>query len=228
MPPLKRAPQPLQSTSSSSSSSSNNEIYTFLQPINTSSSLPPAKRTATTIAANTISIPSTYGRQHSSPNPGVIAGAVLGSVAGFLFLLYLLYLSLTSGRRFSASTIVGTSTTPSEIVDVGIRPRRRRGPGGGGGGGGAGGAVIVEESVTATSHSGIDDGGVVEVIEEESVVDPPPSSRSGSRRHGHGRRYRSRSVSETSESRAGGGGRGYRRVDPLAYGGGESEFSGRS
>ncbi|KAL3493475.1 hypothetical protein BJX62DRAFT_81947 [Aspergillus germanicus] len=184
----------------------------------------PWKRSTTTIAANTISIPSTYGRQHSSPSPGVVAGAVLGSVAGFLFLLYLLYLSLTSGRRFSASTIVGTSTTPSEIVDVGIRPRRRRG-----GPSGGGGAVIVEESVTGTgiTDSAVDDGGVVEVIEEDSVIDPPPSSRSGSRRHHRHGRYRSRSRS-TSESRVGGGGRGYRRVDPSAYGGGESEFSGRS
>ncbi|KAL2820615.1 hypothetical protein BJX63DRAFT_279262 [Aspergillus granulosus] len=216
MPPLsRRAPQP----ASLPSVDLPHNLLPRLQ-INPPS-LPHPKRTATTIAANTISIPSTYGRQHSSPSPGVVAGAVLGSVAGFLFLLYLLYLALTSGRRFSASTIAGTSTTPSEIVDVGIRPRRRRGRGGGGGG-----AVIVEESVTATSHSGLDDGGVVEVIEEESVVDPPPSSRSESRRHRHGR-YRSRSRS-TSESRAGGGGRGYRRVDPLAYGGGDSEFSGRS
>ncbi|KAJ0424786.1 hypothetical protein BJY00DRAFT_275268 [Aspergillus carlsbadensis] len=218
MPPLKQPP-----------TLSPSNTYNILLDLQTKTlPLPPTrhdpwKRSTTTIAANTISIPSTYGRQHSSPSAGVIVGAVLGSVAGFLFLLYLLYLSLTSGRRFSASTIVGTSTTPSEIVDVGIRPRRRRGPGGGGG------AVIVEESVTGTgmTESAVDDGGVVEVIEEDSVIDPPPSSRSGSRRHHRHGRYRSRSRS-TSESRAGGGGRGYRRVDPSAYGGGESEFSGRS
>ncbi|KAL2869374.1 uncharacterized protein BJX67DRAFT_379392 [Aspergillus lucknowensis] len=186
---------------------------------------PLTPRAATEIAANTISIPSTYARQHSSPSPGVIVGAVLGSVAGFLFILYLLYLTLTSGRRFSASTIItgtgatstSTTQTPSEIVDVGIRPRPgrrpmmmrrpRRGR--------RGDEVIVEES---TGESGVDDGGVVEVIEEESVVDPPPSSRSG--------RYRSRSGSSSS-SEGGGRGKRYRRVDPLAYGGG-SDFSGRS
>jgi hypothetical protein len=222
MPPLRQSP-PFQPPSNT---------YNTLLDLQTKTLAPPPtrhdpwKRSTTTIAANTISIPSTYGRQHSSPSPGVIAGAVLGSVAGFLFLLYLLYLSLTSGRRFSASTIVGTSTTPSEIVDVGIRPRRRRGPGGAGGGVNT---VIVEESVTGTgiTDSAVDDGGVVEVEEEESVIDPPPSSRSGSRRHHRHGRYRSRSRS-TSESRVGGGGRGYRRVDPSAYGGGESEFSGRS
>ncbi|KAL4871184.1 hypothetical protein BDV12DRAFT_194548 [Aspergillus spectabilis] len=168
---------------------------------------------------NTISIPSTYGRQQTSPGAGVIVGATLGAVAGFLFILYLLYLSLTSGRRFSASTITGTSMsgtthTPSEIVDVGFR-RPKRGRRGGRGGG----EVIVEEDATSESHGG---GNVVEVIEEESVVDPPPSSR-----------YRSRSRSRSgSWSSEGGGRRSYRRggvreVDPMAYGGG-SEFSARS
>ncbi|KAL3445299.1 hypothetical protein BJX65DRAFT_281468 [Aspergillus insuetus] len=231
MPPLKQAQR--QTTPPLPSSNTYNNLLELNQQTKTLPIPPtrhdPWKRSTTTIAANTISIPSTYGRQHSSPSSGVIAGAVLGSVAGFLFLLYLLYLSLTSGRRFSASTIVGTSTTPSEIVDVGIRPRRRRGGPSGGGGGGGGGAVIVEESVTGTgiTDSAVDDGGVVEVIEEDSVIDPPPSSRSGSRRHHRHGRYRSRSRS-TSESRVGGGGRGYRRVDPSAYGGAESEFSGRS
>ncbi|KAL5334624.1 hypothetical protein BJX70DRAFT_402347, partial [Aspergillus crustosus] len=91
--------------------------------------------TTLTGTGNTISIPSTYGRLITSPAAGVIAGATLGAVAGFLFILYLLYLSLTSGRRFSASTITGTSMTgtshtPSEIVDVGFR-RQRKGRRGG-------------------------------------------------------------------------------------------------
>ncbi|KAL4909661.1 hypothetical protein BDW74DRAFT_173156 [Aspergillus multicolor] len=171
---------------------------------------------ATHITHSAISIPSTYGRIENPPNPGIVVGATLGAVAGFLLLLYLLYLSLTSGRRFSPSTIA-TSTTPSEIVDVGFRSRRgprsavssRRG---------RGDAVIVEESLTSHSHSHGEGPAVVEVIEEESVVDPPPSSR-----------YRSRSRS-SSESRSRSDRyrrRGVRGVDPSAYGGG-SEFSGRS
>lgn len=181
--------------------------------------------TATHITHNSISIPSTYGRTSNPPNPGVIVGATLGAVAGFLLLLYLLYLSLTSGRRFSASTIGATSTTPSEIVDVGFR---NRGPGPRSRYGYAPGRrrrddeVIVEESLTSRSRTDGDGGGVVEVEEEESVIDPPPSSR-----------YRSRSRSSRSSSRTrsdryrrhrGGGVRG---VDPMAYGGG-SEFSERS
>ncbi|KAL3475875.1 hypothetical protein BJX99DRAFT_151841 [Aspergillus californicus] len=156
-----------------------------------------------------ISIPSTYGRQDSSPSPGVVAGATLGAVAGFLLLLYLLYLSLTSGRRFSASTIGSRSaTTPSEIVDVGIRPRRggpgsrsrsrRGGPS----------AIVVEEEGSYTDRTHTDEGGLVEVIEEESEIDPPPTS--------------SRSSSRTRSDRYRRG--GVRGIDPSAYGG-ESEFS---
>ncbi|KAL4996625.1 hypothetical protein BDV10DRAFT_109089 [Aspergillus recurvatus] len=183
---------------------------------------------ATYITHNAISIPSTYGRTSNSPNPGVVVGATLGAVAGFLLLLYLLYLSLTSGRRFSPSTIVATSTTPSEIVDVGFRNRRGPGPRSGlGSRRGRGDEIIVEEDLTSHSHSQShghghgDEGGVVEVIEEESVVDPPPSSRYRSL-------SRSRSSSEsTSRSDRYRRGRGARGVDPLAYGGG-SEFSRRS
>ncbi|KAL4876299.1 hypothetical protein BJY04DRAFT_223236 [Aspergillus karnatakaensis] len=176
---------------------------------------------------NTISIPSTYGRLTTSPSPGTIAGATLGAVAGFLFILYLLYLSLTSGRRFSASTITGTSMsgtshTPSEVFSGGWRRQRRNRRGRGG----DGGEVIVEEEESSHGGRGGGGGNVVEVIEEESVVDPPPSSRYRSRS-----RSRSRSGSWSESGRE--GGRRYRRgsvrnVDPMAYGGGESEFSGRS
>ncbi|KAL4806570.1 hypothetical protein BDV18DRAFT_117807 [Aspergillus unguis] len=190
-----------------------------------------ADQDPTHITHNSISIPSTYGRIANPPNAGVVVGATLGAVAGFLLLLYLLYLSLTSGRRFSASTVGGstiTSATPEEIVDVGYGPRRpfgrvqrgrRYGPGSRRGGS----QVVVEESLT-DSRSGRGGGGVVEVIEEESVVDPPPSSRY--RSHS---RSRSRSSSSSRSSRSD----RYRRdgkvrgVDPMAYGGG-SEFSGRS
>lgn len=45
----------------------------------------------------TIIIPSTYGGIDSSPNPGVVAGIVLGAVAGFLLLLFLIYTCLGFG-----------------------------------------------------------------------------------------------------------------------------------
>ncbi|KAL4778555.1 hypothetical protein BJX76DRAFT_366156 [Aspergillus varians] len=174
--------------------------------------------TPTHITSDSISIPSTYGRTTNPPSPGVVVGATLGSVAGFLLILYLIYLALTSGRRFSASTIAPTSTTPSEIIDVGFRnrpPRSRRA---------RNDEVIVEEDVTLTDRSRSDRGGrggVVEVIEEESVVDPPPS---GSWRVRSRSRSRSRSLSSvSSRSRSD----RYRRGGRGAYGG-ESEFSGRT
>ncbi|KAL4934286.1 uncharacterized protein BDV17DRAFT_4358 [Aspergillus undulatus] len=199
---------------SSSSSSSYINLNTLLKrsPVPDSDSDTPHKITGT---GNTISIPSTYGRTQHAANAGVIVGATLGAVAGFLLLLYLLYLTLTSGRRFSASTIAGTETgtTPSEIVDVGFRNRPPRGPMGSRRGRGS--HIVVEESLTSRSRS--DGGGVVEVIEEESGVDMPPSSRSSSRTRSD--RYRRRGPSRSRS--------GVRGVDPMAYGGG-SEFSGRS
>ncbi|KAI9370539.1 hypothetical protein BJX61DRAFT_86776 [Aspergillus egyptiacus] len=188
----------------------------------TKSKRQPQEKQPNYITHSAISIPSTYARQHSSPSAGVIVGATLGAVAAFLLLLYLLYLSVTSGRRFSASTVgpttgsaTGTTTTPSEIVDVGFRPRPRIGPQAGGGGGRRmgyfdgrgrmqrerqrqrqrqrGDEVVVEEANMYANTNTEDDGGVVEVIEEESVVDPPPSeslSSSESSRRGRRERYK--------------------------------------
>lgn len=44
-----------------------------------------------------VAIPSTYGALDSSPSPGVVAGIVLGSVAAFLLLLYVIYCILHGG-----------------------------------------------------------------------------------------------------------------------------------
>ncbi|KAL4984845.1 hypothetical protein BDW68DRAFT_9589 [Aspergillus falconensis] len=223
-PPMQFHPRPYTETSASTFRSNHPSLNISLNTL-----IPrDDDNEATYITHNAISIPSTYGRTSNPPNPGVVVGATLGAVAGFLLLLYLLYLSLTSGRRFSPSTIAATSTTPSEIVDVGFRNRRGQGPRSGlGSRRGRANEVIVEEDLTSHSHSHShghghgDEGGVVEVIEEESVVDPPPSSR-----------YRSVSRSRSSsESRSRSDryrrGRGVRGVDPSAYGGG-SEFSRRS
>ncbi|KAF5856525.1 hypothetical protein ETB97_007256, partial [Aspergillus alliaceus] len=119
---------------------------------------------------NTISIPASYGRLNSSPSPGTIAGIILGSVFGFVFLLYLLYLGLSSGRRFGSET----QTEISESSAGGMR-RRRRGrvvveeererPTGRG----DRDHIVVEESVTSRSE-----GDVIEVFEESSSVDRPP------------------------------------------------------
>ncbi|KAI8689896.1 hypothetical protein LRP88_13804 [Fusarium phalaenopsidis] len=44
-----------------------------------------------------VPVPSTYGNLDNSPHPGVVAGIVLGSVAGFLLLLWLVYVILHRG-----------------------------------------------------------------------------------------------------------------------------------
>lgn len=62
-----------------------------------------------------VAIPSAYGNLHNSPHPGVVAGIVLGSVAGFLLLLYIIYAILHGGPVLipmrGRSTTVGTPST---------------------------------------------------------------------------------------------------------------------
>lgn len=48
-------------------------------------------------AGTPVIIPSTYGSLNDSPSPGVVVGIVLGSVAGFLVLLFLIYSALGFG-----------------------------------------------------------------------------------------------------------------------------------
>ena len=153
---------------------------------------------------NTISIPASYGRLDTSPSPGTIAGIILGSVFGFIFLLYLLWLGLSSGRRFGSETQTEMASASSA---GGMRRRRgrrivveeERPVSAHSHGHGHGDHIIVEESVTsAPSRS---EGDVIEVFEENSSVDRPP------RRGKHN---------------GGGGGGGWRRGDLEG-----SEFSSR-
>ncbi|KAF7136796.1 hypothetical protein CNMCM5793_006310 [Aspergillus hiratsukae] len=158
----------------------------------------------------TVSIPASYGRLDSGPSPGTVAGIVLGSVAGFIFLLYLAYLGLGLNNKPPDDVEVSTVSMSTESA-LSRRARRARR-----GGGGievveerrrprADDHIVVEESVTSASRT--DEGDVVEVIEEHSSIDGPVAPpRSRSRR-----------------SRVSGS---YRTVDPLEYGGGSS-YDGR-
>ncbi|KAE8143383.1 hypothetical protein BDV38DRAFT_66623 [Aspergillus pseudotamarii] len=128
-------------------------------------------------AYNTISIPASYGRLDTSPSPGTVAGIILGSVFGFIFLLYLLWLGLSSGRRFGSETQTEMASASSA---GGMRRRRgrrivveeERPASAHSHGHGHGDHIIVEESVTsAPSRS---EGDVIEVFEEASSVDRPP------------------------------------------------------
>ncbi|KAJ5961252.1 uncharacterized protein N7479_008402 [Penicillium vulpinum] len=179
----------------------------------------------------TISIPSTYGRINSSPAAGTVVGIILGSVAGFVLLMYILFLAVNPGGIARGGVAAPTSSSISmsmsmsmddeEIVEV----RSRRGS--------AVGRrrrdvieveeerenyrdsyrrqpssrhdlVVVEESL-ATSTTGDADADVIEVEEEESTVPSDVSPRPPRR------------------SRRG----GVRHVDPLAYGGGSDYSSHR-
>lgn len=66
-----------------------------------------------------VAIPTTYGDLNSGPSPGKIVGIVLGSVAGFLLLLWLLYTCFNFGGVGRASTVT------TEIVRE-RRPRKSR------------------------------------------------------------------------------------------------------
>jgi len=127
------------------------------------------------------------------PTPGTTAGIVLGSVAGFLFLIWLFY-SLFGGNMF---TVAGQEevvvrrrhsrsphsrrsrrSTRTEVREVSRSPRRER--------------VIVEErremrprSIIVEERTRVPGDDIVEVIEEEDIR----TSRRSSGRRGSGYRY---------------------------------------
>ncbi|MCJ1284687.1 hypothetical protein MMC26_004023 [Xylographa opegraphella] len=145
-------------------------------------------------------IPASYAGLDAGPDPGTVVGITLGSVAGFLLILWLIYTCFNMGSGLGNSGIVAEevvsrrsmspprprrsrpsrtrSPSRSEMSEVRSPPRRERRE-----------TVIIEE----TRRPAEPEDDIVEVIEEHS----PP------------RRVRSQRVS------------GYRTVDPDAYGGGE-------
>lgn len=154
-------------------------------------------------------VPTTYASINSGPAPGTVVGIVLGSVGGFLLILWLIYTCLNFGnigsssdytesvvvrdrrkshgsqrsRRVSETAEVRRERSPIRIVRD--EPRVER--------------VVVEEErreVRRERSRGSDE---VIVIEEHS---PPRRSKS----------KRERRDEERRES-------GFRTVDPLAYGG---------
>ncbi|KAF2493706.1 hypothetical protein BU16DRAFT_527926 [Lophium mytilinum] len=137
-------------------------------------------------------IPTYY--EFNGPTPGTTAGIVLGSVAGFLFLIWLFY-SLFGGNMFAVaggeevvvrrrgSRSPGHSrrsrrSTRTEVREVSRSPRRER--------------VIVEErrerprprSIIVEERSRVPGDDIVEVIEEEDIR--PPRRGSGRRGSGYG------------------------------------------
>jgi len=66
-------------------------------------------------------IPSTYGSINSGPAPGTVVGIVLGSVGGFLLILWLIYTCLNFGR------LGETSSSYTESVHVAAARRQSHG-----------------------------------------------------------------------------------------------------
>ncbi|SLM39817.1 hypothetical protein LPUS_10440 [Lasallia pustulata] len=160
-------------------------------------------------------IPATYANLNSGPPPGTVVGIVLGSVGGFLLLLWLIYTCFNMGgvrgggsviteeevvrrrshspRRRSRSVTEVSEVSRARSVAREPPPRReaRRE------------TIIVEETRRAPVAVEREDD-IVEVIEDHS---PPRRSRRGSQRQS-----------------------GYRTVDPGVYGGGSApvrKVSGR-
>jgi hypothetical protein len=192
-------------------------------------------------------IPAYYGSLDSGPDPGTVAGITLGSVAGFVLLLWLLYTCINLGNPSSStnetSTVVTEGTASvytrrsnkhsrrasrrassrrgrEEVVEI----RRSRG--------GGGGPVIVEETVSSVGGPSEVDRVIIEE-RRRSVSRPrmsmprtPPPRRVESdedevvviEEHSPPRRHRSRVRSVERRSS------GYREVDPDRFAGGDASF----
>lgn len=184
----------------------------------------------------TETVPGNYPDLNAGPDPGTVVGIVLGSVGGFLLLLWLVYTCLQIGGRADTVSSYGTESvvtrksrrrhsrhhhhrSPSRRETVEVRTSRVVPPPE---------RVVVEESVRRTSSQApppapppmhapppprmmtprivTDDEDEVVVIEEHS----PP------RRH-KSRSHRRRSSSARRES-------GFREVDPDRFAGGDASF----
>lgn len=181
-----------------------------LHPTKTLRSTPPIIKTLASVLhrrqVDPSIVPSTYSGINAGPPPGTVVGIVLGSVGGFLLLLWLIYtcfnLAGPSTAVYEEEIVRRRSHSPrrsrsrSEVIEVTRQrsPQRQRSPphrevrre-----------TVIVEETTRRPERERGDD--IVEVIEEHS---PPPPRR--------------------SRGSGSGGGRYYRTVDPDAFGGGNS------
>ncbi|KAK4640394.1 hypothetical protein QC761_603275 [Podospora bellae-mahoneyi] len=185
----------------------------------------------------TDTIPASYGALYTSLTPGAIAGIVLGSVAGFCLVLYLVYTCINIGNMDSTTegtaSVVTRKSHHHRAHSRGERRRTRdieitrttreqsRGPviveertGGGME------SVILEERRRSYSRGG--GGGVRRVVEvsdddtgtvedEVVVIEEHSPVRGGGRR-----RERSRIRSQERRSS------GYREVDPERFAGGDA------
>ena len=99
-----------------------------------------------------VAIPTTYANLNSGPKPGVVVGIVLGSVGGFLLILWLLYTCMTLGNRGS-----------TEVVEEVITRRRSRSP-----------PRRTSTRRAPSRRSSFERSEVIEVSRHRSPAPPPP------------------------------------------------------
>ncbi|KAH9908785.1 hypothetical protein F4778DRAFT_718702 [Xylariomycetidae sp. FL2044] len=80
-------------------------------------------------ATNVDTVPETYGRGPFGPGAGTVVGITLGSVAGFLFVLWVIYACVNLGNNNSGSAVLetgsvsGAGPAASSVVSRHSKPR---------------------------------------------------------------------------------------------------------
>ncbi|KAK6957789.1 hypothetical protein Daesc_000578 [Daldinia eschscholtzii] len=80
------------------------------------------------LATDVSTVPEGYGRSPSGPDPGAVAGIVLGSVAGFILLLWIIYWCVNLGSPAPAveeGSVSGVGAS-SSVVSYRSRPKVHR------------------------------------------------------------------------------------------------------
>ncbi|TVY90252.1 hypothetical protein LAWI1_G008195, partial [Lachnellula willkommii] len=172
-------------------------------------------------------IPTGYGAIDSGPSPGTIVGIVIGSVAGFLLILWLIYTCLNFG---GPAGFGGGESTYTESV---ARERRKSHHSG------SRRSRRASETIEIRSHSPVRAPSPIRIVREpspprtERIIVEERQERRESRRRGDSdevvvieehspprrkksHRDREREVSRSRDREADSG---FRTVDPLAYGG---------
>ncbi|OKL56104.1 hypothetical protein UA08_08687 [Talaromyces atroroseus] len=167
-----------------------------------------------------VSIPATYAFLDTSPTPGTVVGIVLGTVAGIIIALLVVYQILGFGDSDESVVVVeerrniGVARTGSRRSAI-ARPVSNR----------SGGRRVVEEMVEVQSrpasrrrHEPVEDEDEdVVVVEEEETTGTHYSDEFVEVEEGES----SVATSPPRRRRRSGS---YRRVDPLAYGDGDESY----
>ncbi|KAK8051980.1 hypothetical protein PG993_003365 [Apiospora rasikravindrae] len=79
------------------------------------------------LATGVTTVPQGYGNSPSGPEPGVVVGIVLGSIAGFLLVLWLVYTCVNLGNSRNTNVVVETegSMVSGSVVTRKSRKHRR-------------------------------------------------------------------------------------------------------